>query len=301
MADLSVRILGRLLKNPVMNASGTLGYGNEIEPFWGVETMGCYVTKGLSIMPHHGNPPPRVWEERCGMINSIGLQNIGVERFFDEHFGLFRQKMTPVIVNFFGFTDDEYIRCAERIRPDEYLYALEINLSCPNIKAGGISFGKDPNTVYRLIKRLKGVTEIPMLAKLTAEVNDIVEVAQAAKEAGADGLTLINTIPAITVDINKGCSPIRGGLSGPAIRPIALRAVSECAKKIDLPIIGAGGIMDSEDAIAFFMAGATAIQVGTASFVDPFAIPKIIKGIERFMEGYGYNAIEDLRGLANDR
>jgi dihydroorotate dehydrogenase (NAD+) catalytic subunit len=301
MADLSVKILGRLLKNPVMNASGTLGYGNEIEPFWGVETMGCYVTKGLSIMPHHGNPPPRVWEEKCGMINSIGLQNIGIDRFFDEHFGFFRQKRTPIIVNFFGFTDDEYIRCAERIRPDEYLYALEINLSCPNIKAGGISFGKDPKTVYGLIKRLKGVTEIPMLAKLTAEVNDIVEVAQAAMEAGVDGLTLINTIPAITIDINKGYSPIRGGLSGPAIRPIALRAVSECAKKIDLPIIGAGGIMDSEDAIAFFMAGAKAIQVGTASFVDPFAIPKIIKGIEGFMERYGYNAIEDLRGLANDR
>jgi len=167
MASLSITLFGKTLRHPVMNASGTMGYGKEIEPLWGIENLGAYVTKGLSLKPHHGNPTPRVWEERRGLINSIGLQNIGVDRFFDEYFPFFKEKKTPIIVNFFGFTEDEYIACAERIKPDRFIVALEMNLSCPNVKQGGISFGKDPDMVHRIVKEVKAVTRIPLIAKLT--------------------------------------------------------------------------------------------------------------------------------------
>lgn len=283
-----------------MNASGTLGYGKEIEPLWGIETLGAYVTKGLSAKPHHGNPTPRVWEERNGMINSIGLQNIGVERFFDEYFPYFKKRMTPVIVNFFGFTEEEYLTCAAKIKPDPFIVALEMNLSCPNIKKGGISFGKEPGAVFEIVKHVKGVTKIPLVAKLTPEVRNIVEIAQAAHEGGADGLTLINTMPAAVVDVKSRNIPIRGGLSGPILKPIALRAVYECSKAVPIPIIGAGGIMNTEDAISFFMAGARAIQIGTATFVDPYAIPKIIRGIGEYLDAHGCSGIGDIVGIAHD-
>jgi dihydroorotate dehydrogenase (NAD+) catalytic subunit len=284
MGNLSVELFGKNLKNPVMNASGTLGYGLEIEPLWGVETLGAYVTKGLSLKPHHGNPLPRVWEERYGMINSIGLQNVGVDTFFTKYFPLFERKKTPIIVNFFGFTEDEYIACAQSIKPHKLIVALEMNLSCPNIKKGGISFGKDPNMVGGIIKQVKAVTSIPLIAKLTPEVKNIVEIAVAAYEAGADGFTLINTMPGAIVDTRQRRMPIKGGLSGPVLRPIALKAVHEISKAVPVPIIGAGGIMDTADAVSFFMAGAKAIQVGTATFVDPFAIPKIIDGLRAYLK-----------------
>ncbi len=299
MGNLSLKLFGKTLKNPVMNASGTLGYGREIEPLWGVERLGAYVTKGLSLKPHHGNPTPRVWEERCGMINSIGLQNIGIERFFDEHFPFFRQKKTPIIVNFFGFTEDEYIACAERIKPHRLIIALEMNLSCPNVKKGGISFGKEASTVYNIVKHVKRVTKIPLLAKLTPEVKNIVEIAQAAYEAGIDGLTLLNTIPAVVIDTEKKNVAIKGGLSGPLLKPIALKAVHEISKTIPVPVIGTGGIMNHMDAIAFLMAGAKAIQVGTATFVDPYTIPKIIEGISEYLDVHGYPKIEDIIGIAH--
>ena len=299
MGNLSLKLFGKTLKNPVMNASGTLGYGREIEPLWGVERLGAYVTKGLSLKPHHGNPTPRVWEERCGMINSIGLQNIGIERFFDEHFPFFRQKKTPIIVNFFGFTEDEYIACAERIKPHRLIIALEMNLSCPNVKKGGISFGKEASTVYNIVKHVKRVTKIPLLAKLTPEVKNIVEIAQAAYEAGIDGFTLLNTIPAVVIDTEKKNIPIKGGLSGPLLKPIALKAVHEISKTIPVPVIGTGGIMNHLDAIAFLMAGARAIQVGTATFVDPYTIPKIIEGISEYLDVHGYPKIEDIIGITH--
>jgi dihydroorotate dehydrogenase (NAD+) catalytic subunit len=299
MGNISLKLFGKRLKNAVMNASGTLGYGKEIEPLWGVETLGAYVTKGLSLKPHHGNPLPRLWEDRYGMINSIGLQNVGVERFFDEYFPLFDRKGTPVIVNFFGFTEDEYIGCAEKIRPHKLIVALEINLSCPNIKKGGIGFGKEADTVYQIIKHVKAVTTIPVLAKLTPEVKNIVEIAVAARDAGADGLTLINTMPAAVVDVERRMVPMMGGLSGPVIKPVALRAVYECSKAVNLPIIGAGGIMDTNDALAFFMAGARAIQVGTATFIDPYAIPKIIRGIGEYLDKNGCQGIESIIGIAH--
>lgn len=300
MGTLSVDLLGTKLGNPIMNASGTLGYGREIEPLWRVETMGAYVTKGLSLKPHHGNPTPRVWEERCGMINSIGLQNVGVERFFKEYFSFFQRKEMPIIVNFFGFTEGEYVRCAAAIKPDRLIVALEMNLSCPNIKEGGISFGKEATMVKSVVGKVKNVTNIPLIAKLTPEVSNIVEIAQAAREAGADALTLVNTMPAAVVDTANRCIPIRGGLSGPALKPVALRAVYDCARAVPIPVIGAGGITDVTDALAFFMAGAKAIQIGTATFVDPYTIPKIIKGLNTYLDARQCSGIKEIIGIAHE-
>ena len=297
MANISLNLFGKKLKNPVMNASGTMGYSNEIEAVWPVETMGAYVTKGLSLAPHHGNPTPRVWDERYGMINSIGLQNVGIERFFRDYFPFFRAKKMPLIVNFFGFSEEEYIRCAQNIKPDKLIAALEMNLSCPNIKAGGISFGKDPQMVYDIVKKVKATTSIPVVAKLTAEVKSIVDIAKAACEGGADGLTLINTLPAAIVETKRKRIPLKGGLSGPLLRPVALRAVHECAKVVKVPIIGVGGIMNAEDAVAFLMAGAQAVQVGTATFVYPRAIPDIISGISDYLDKNGYNHLKQIVGL----
>jgi len=301
MGNLNIELYGKTLKNPVMNASGTLGYGKEIEPLWGIETLGAYVTKGLSAEPHHGNPAPRLWEERNGIVNSIGLQNIGVDRFFHDYFPYFKKKKTPVIVNFFGFTEEEYLVCASKIKPDKLIIALEMNLSCPNIKKGGISFGKEPKAVHEIVKRVKDVTDIPLIAKLTPEVNSIVEIAQAAHEGGVCGLTLINTMPAAVVDVRSGRVPIRGGLSGPVLKPIALKAVYDCSKAIPIQVIGAGGIMDTNDAISFFMAGASAIQIGTATFIDPYAIPKIIEGLSTYTDMHGYSGIGEIVGITHDR
>jgi dihydroorotate dehydrogenase (NAD+) catalytic subunit len=298
MADLSVELFGRVFKNPVANASGTLGYGREIEPLWSIDTLGAYVTKGLSALPHHGNAPPRTCEERGGMINSIGLQNVGLDRFFAEHFPFFVARKTPLIVNFFGFSEDEYIECASRIKPHELIAALEINLSCPNIKQGGLCMGKEARSVSRIIKAVKQVTVIPLVAKLTPEVTDIVEIARAAYEAGADGITLLNTMPALAVNVAKGNIFLKGGLSGPPLKPIALRAVSEVSNRLPLPVIGAGGIMDWSDALAFLMAGASMVQVGTATFVDPFAIPKIIRGIDDYMEKNSISRLSQITGIA---
>jgi dihydroorotate dehydrogenase (NAD+) catalytic subunit len=298
MADLTVELFGSLLENPVLNASGTLGYGKEIEPLWKVDTLGAYVTKGLSFLPHHGNPPPRLWEERAALINSIGLQNVGVDRFFTDYFPLFKKRRTPVIVNFFGFSEEEYVRCAERIEPHPLIVALEINLSCPNIKKGGICLGKEAQGVFGIISHVKKVTTIPVIAKLTPEVNDIVEIARAASEAGADGLTVLNTMPASAVDLRRGRMAIRGGLSGPPLKPMALKAVSDITQALPLPVIGAGGVMNTCDALEFLMAGAIAVQVGTASLIDPFAIPEILRGLEHHLDTKGIARVRELVGAA---
>jgi dihydroorotate dehydrogenase (NAD+) catalytic subunit len=300
MATLSIDLFGKTLRNPVMNGSGTLGYGREIEPLWSVNTLGAYVTKGLSLKPHHGNPPPRVWEEGQGMLNSVGLQNVGLKRFFAEHFPLFRKRNTPIVINFFGFTDEEYIECAASIEPDPLIVALEINLSCPNITKGGICMGKEAQGVFSIIKRVTERTPIPVIAKLTPEVADIVEIAQAAVSAGADGITLINTMPGAAIDVRTKRMAFRGGFSGPALKPIALKAVADVSRAVPVPVIGAGGIMDHEDAIRFLVAGARAIQVGTATFIDPFAIPKIVAGLAAFMDEQGLPSLESLVGIAHD-
>lgn len=296
MADLSLGLFKKRLRNPVMNASGTLGYSNEIETLWKINTLGAYVTKGLSLEPHHGNPTPRVWDERHGMINSIGLQNMGLDGFFEKHFPFFRQRRTPVIINFFGFTEEEYVAFAAKVKPDKLIAGLEMNLSCPNIKAGGISFGKEPRDVFRIVKKVKAVTSIPLIAKLTPEVKNIVEVGRAAFEAGADGLTLINTMPALIVDTKRKCIPLKGGFSGPALKPMALRAVYECSRAIPIPIIGVGGIMNTDDVVSFLMAGAQAVQIGSATFVDPYTIPKVIAEIDRCLDEWGYGNIREIIG-----
>jgi dihydroorotate dehydrogenase (NAD+) catalytic subunit len=299
MANISLTLFGKRLKNPVMNASGTLGYSNEIESLWKIETLGAYVTKGLSLKPHHGNPTPRIWDERHGMINSIGLQNMGLDRFFDEHFPFFRKKRTPIIINFFGFTEEEYIAFAAKVKPDKLIVALEMNLSCPNIKAGGISFGKDPQMVFEIVKKVKSVTQIPLIAKLTPEVKNIADIGRAAFEGGADGLTLINTMPAAVIELKKKRVSIKGGLSGPGLKPIALRAVHECSKSLPIPIIGVGGIMDTNDAISFLMAGASAVQIGSATFVDPYTIPKVITGIGTYLDECGHSGIRKITGITH--
>jgi len=298
MADLSLTLFGKRLKNPVMNASGTLGYGSEIEPLWTVDTLGAYVSKGLSLLPHHGNPPPRLWEEPSALINSVGLQNVGVERFFKEKFPLFEERNTPVIINFFGFTEEDYVRCAESIGANRLILALEINLSCPNIKEGGICFGKEAQGVFRIVKKVKEATPLPIVAKLTPEVSDIVAIAAAAFEAGADGINVLNTFPAAAMDIENHVVALRGGLSGPFLKPMALRAVTDISRRIPIPVIGTGGIIDHRDALSFLMAGAAAVQVGTATFVDPYAIPKIIKGMGAFLEAQRIPRIDQIIGIA---
>lgn len=278
MGSISIELFGKKLRNPVMNASGTLGYGKEIERLWKISTLGAFVTKGLSVLPHKGNPQPRIWDLGYGMLNSIGLQNIGIRRFLDEYSEFFAKRKTPIIINIFGFTEDEYFECARLIGDVPIILAIEVNLSCPNVKEGGILFGKDPEVVYRVIKGLKSSTRIPVIAKLSQEVRDIVEIARAAYEAGADGLTLINTLPGVT--LNKDIF-IRGGVSGPFLKSIALKAICDCKKAVPIPILGVGGIMSLEDAKSFLLAGARAIQVGTATFLDPETIPKIIMGLKK--------------------
>jgi dihydroorotate dehydrogenase (NAD+) catalytic subunit len=298
MADLSVTLFGRKLRNPVMNASGTLGYGSEIEPLWKVDSLGAYVSKGLSLLPHHGNPPPRLWEENGALINSVGLQNIGLRRFVDEKLPLFEERNTPVIINFFGFTEEDYVRCAEAVPSLEVIVALEINLSCPNIKQGGICLGKAAEGVHTIMEKVKSVTGLPVVAKLTPEVTDIVGIAKAAYEAGADGITVLNTFPSQSVDVERMSIGLRGGLSGPFLKPMALRAVADISASVPLPVIGVGGIMSGRDALAFLMAGAAAVQVGTASFIDPFAIPKIVKEIETHLDRHGIEDIRHIMGSA---
>ena len=230
------------------------------------------------------------------MVNSIGLQNMGMDMFFERHFLLFRRRKTPVIINFFGFTEDEYAMFAARVKEDRLIVALEMNLSCPNIKAGGISFGKSPEMVHRIIKKVKSETTIPVLAKLTPEVNNIVEIAKAAYDAGVDGLTLINTMPGAVIDTRRKKMTIKGGLSGPVLKPIALRAVHECSKAVPVPIIGVGGIAGADDVIAFLMAGACAVQIGSATFVDPYSIPKTISALETCLDQQACKRVRDITG-----
>ena len=299
MATLSIDLFGKALKNPVMNGSGTLGYGREIESLWSIDTLGAYVTKGLSLKPHHGNAPPRIWEQGTGMLNSIGLQNVGLERFFAEYFPLFKERHTPIVINFFGFTDEEYIQCAAEIDPDPLIVALEINLSCPNVTKGGICMGKQAKGVFSIIKEVKKATPIPLIAKLTPEVSDVVEIAQAAVSAGADGITVINTMPGIAVDSHARRIAFRGGMSGPPLKPIALKAVADVSQAVSVPVIGTGGITNHDDAIQFLMAGARAIQVGTATFVDPFTIPKILNGLATYIDERGLSQLSTLIGAAH--
>lgn len=297
--DLSISITPALkLKNPVMNASGTFAYGEEFARFMDLNSLGAVVTKGLSLKAKRGNPTPRVAETASGMLNAIGLENVGLERFLEEKLHFLRRFETPVIVNFFGESEDDYARMAKRL-DETAVDALEMNVSCPNVKKGGIQFGRDPYTLGSLVKTVRSQTIKPLIVKLSPLVSDIAEMAKAAEEYGADALTCINTIPAMAIDEETRCpvlGNITGGLSGPAIKPIALKMVWEVAKVVKIPVIAAGGITNARDALQFFLAGASACQIGTQSLVEPFCFAEIITGIEAYLRHHEHMCLRDIIG-----
>ena len=296
MRNLEVK-LGRLtLKNPVMTASGTAGYGEELSRFFDLSKLGAFVMKGISLKPWEGNPPPRITETPAGMLNSIGLQNVGLKAFLKEKLPLIREYDVPVIVNIWGHSISEYEKVAERL--DNEVEGIELNVSCPNIKKGGIAFGMDRKACGRLIKKVRNkVKKSLLIVKLSPVSTDIAESVKAVQDLGANAVSLINTFPAMAININTRRPVLAnkiGGLSGPAIKPIALRMVYLASKAVQIPIIGMGGIMTGEDAVEFLLAGASAVAVGTATFLDPKASLNVLEGIETYMKR---NGVEDVNSL----
>ena len=297
--DMSVEIAGLNLRNPVMTASGTFGYGEEFSQYVNLETIGAFVTKGLSLMPRAGNPTPRIVETPGGMLNAIGLQNVGIEAFIQKKVPFLRTVNTPAIANFFGSTPEEYAELATRLEAIPEVAALEVNISCPNVKQGGIVFGTDPACAASVVTACRAVTTKPLIVKLSPNVTDIVEMAQACEEAGADALSVINTLTGMAIDLERRrpvLANITGGLSGPAIKPVALRMVWQVARAVKVPVIGIGGIMSATDALEFMLAGATAVQVGTASFVNPAAAQEIAQGMEQWLTSHGVADVKSLIG-----
>jgi dihydroorotate dehydrogenase (NAD+) catalytic subunit len=297
--DMKVNIGGMELQNPVLTASGTFGYAREFDHLIDLNRLGGIVVKGLSLRPTKGNPPPRIVETACGMINAIGLENVGIEGFITEKLPFLQDLFPPVIVNIYGQLEDDYRQLAARIDEVAAIDGIEVNISCPNVKAGGMAFGVDPRAAFSVIRAVREQTSKPVIVKLSPNVTDITEIATAVEEAGADCLSLINTISAMAVDIETRrpkIANIVGGLSGPAIKPVALRMVWQVAQKSKIPIIGIGGIMAAQDALEFLIAGATAIQVGTANFVNPHATTDIIDGIEAFLVEKDIPSVKDIVG-----
>ena len=298
-ADLSVSIAGIRMKNPLMAASGTFGYGEAYASFIDNNILGAIVTKGISLKPSGGNPPPRIVETPSGMLNAIGLQNVGLEVFIREKMPYLRQFDTPVIVNFYGSSIDDYAELAGLLSDVDGIAGLEANISCPNIKAGGISFGTDAAMASRVIGEIRKATKLPLIVKLTPNVTDIGAIARCVQDAGADAVSLTNTFTGMVVDIDT-CKPVlansTGGLSGPAIRPLALRMVWEVLKKVTIPVIGLGGIMTAQDALQFLIAGAQAFQIGTALFVNPQAPYEILKGIKSYLQEKKFSSLSDVVG-----
>ena len=297
--NLAVEIAGIKLKNPVMPASGTFGYGEEYAPYLDLEGLGAIVTKGLSLKPKAGNPTPRIAETVSGMLNAIGLQNVGVDAFIEHKLPFLREVNTPVIVNFFGNTLEEYGEVAKRLGAIPEIAGLELNISCPNVKKGGIVFGTDPKAAAEVVSLVKKNSDKPLIVKLTPNVTDITVIARAAEDAGADALCCINTITGMAIDIKTRKPRLAnrtGGLSGPAIRPVAVRMVHQTVQAVKIPVIGVGGIVQPEDALEFLIAGAAAVQVGTANFIEPGAMASIIEGIEEFCMAEGVADIKELIG-----
>ena len=296
---LAVRLGPLELKNPVMSASGTFGYGPEIEKFFDPGILGAIVGKSITRLPRDGNPPPRMAETPAGMINSIGLQNPGADRFLAETLPIMRRYGAPVIVNIAGATADEYVELARRFDGVPGVAALELNLSCPNVKEGGLSFSAAPAPCEAVVRLVREATRLPLIAKLTPNVTDIAEVARAAEAGGADMLSCVNTFLAMAVDWRRRRAVIStrtGGLSGPAIKPIALRMVHDVYRAVKIPVIGIGGIRDAEDVLEFLAAGARAVQVGTVTFADPYAIPKIVEDLPRLLAEGGFKSVEEAVG-----
>ncbi len=297
--NLSVNIAGVTWKNPVTTASGTFGSGKEFGEFVDLNKLGAVTVKGVAAEPWKGNNAPRIAETYGGMLNSVGLQNPGADYFMEEDIPFLRQFDTKIVVNLCGHTVEEYCAVAEKLSEAD-VDLFELNISCPNVSAGGITFGTDPKMAERVVKEVKKVAKKPLIVKLTPNVTDITEIARAAASGGADGLSLINTLLGMRIDIKKRKPVLAnkvGGFSGPAIKPVAVRMVYQVAKAVDLPIIGMGGISTWEDAIEFIMAGATGVAVGTANFANPFATVEVAEGIERFMEENNIMDLSEIRGI----
>jgi dihydroorotate dehydrogenase (NAD+) catalytic subunit len=302
--DLSVRIGSLTLKNPLIAASGCFGYGVEYADVVDLSTLGAIVSKGLFLAEREGHPAPRIVETPAGMLNAIGLQGIGARRFVDEKLPELRARGATVIVNVCGTTLDEYVEVSRIMSDAEGVAAIELNISCPNIKEGGIQFGCSLNGTFDVVSAVRKVTRLPIIPKLTPNVTDVASFARAAEEAGADAVSLVNTFLAMVIDVETRrpkISNIVGGLSGPAIRPIAVRMVYECRQTVKIPILGMGGIASARDALEFVVAGATAVQVGTANFVDPFIWQKLLDGIGDYLRRHQVAAIADLVGTVDTR
>lgn len=296
--DLGVNIAGLKLKNPVITASGTYGFGEEYSEFYDLKALGAVTIKGLTLKPRLGNRPPRVTETPAGMLNSIGLQNPGVEAFLQKELPQLLEKGACVIANISGTTVEEYGLIAKKLSGSG-ISAVELNLSCPNVKEGGMAFGLRPEAVYTVTRQVKEYGDEPVIVKLSPNVTDIVEIAQAAKDGGGDAVSLINTLLAMDIDIYSRrpvLGNVYGGLSGPAIKPVALRMVHQVTKHVDIPVIGMGGIMDWKDAVQFLLAGAKAVAIGSANFVNPLAPVQIIKGLEDYIRGQGLSSVNDIVG-----
>ncbi len=302
--DLSVQIGSLTLKNPLIAASGCFGYGVEYADIVDLATLGGVAVKGLFLNEREGHPAPRIVETPAGMLNAIGLQGIGVHRFIDEKLPELRARRATVIVNICGTTLEEYVEVARILSDAEGVAALELNISCPNIKEGGITFGCSLEGTFDVVSAVRKVTRLPIIPKLTPNVTDVASFAKQSEDAGADAVSLVNTFLAMVIDVESRrpkISNIVGGLSGPAIRPIAVRMVYECRQAVKIPIIGMGGIADARDALEFIIAGASAVQVGTANFVDPYIWSKLLDGITAYMERHQVARISDLVGTVDIR
>jgi dihydroorotate dehydrogenase (NAD+) catalytic subunit len=295
--NLAVKIGSLKIKNPVMTASGTFGYGEEYASYVDLNQLGAIVVKGLSLKPRLGNPPPRIMETAGGILNAVGLQNIGVDVFIEEKLPFLQKHDVAVIANIYGESYLEYQKVARKLTSAKGVHALEVNVSCPNVKKGGLSFGSDPKAAAEVTRRVKGETNLPVIVKLTPNVTDIAKVAQAVEKAGADAVSLINTLTGMSVDL-KTRTPhlknITGGLSGPAIKPVALRMVWQVVNKVSIPVIGIGGIMNAEDALEFLILGAKAVQIGTANFINPYVTLDVIDGIKKYLSD---NKIKDINEI----
>jgi dihydroorotate dehydrogenase (NAD+) catalytic subunit len=299
LMDLAVELADIHLSNPVIAASGTFGYGEEFERFVDLRRIGAISIKGTSARPIDGNLPPRLFPTASGMLNSIGLENVGVDAFIRDKMPVLRKTGCTVFVNVFGFTEEDYVEVVEKLNHCQDIAAYELNISCPNTKHGGMVFGTNAELTHRLTKLVKQRSNRPLIVKLSPNVTDIVDFARAAEDAGASALTVANTYLGMAIDTDSfrpRIHTVTGGLSGPAIRPITLRMVYQCARAVKIPVIGLGGIVTAEDAVEYFLAGASAIQVGTANFYDPRAPLNVLNGLEQFLKKRGLSSTRDLIG-----
>jgi len=302
MADLRIKIGSLLLKNPVLMASGTCGYGSELDDFIDIAQLGGIIVKGTTLEPREGNPYPRMAETASGMLNAVGLQNKGIDYFEKNIYPRLSQYETHVIVNVNGNTVEDYTGLSRRIDNLEAIPAIELNISCPNVKKGGMIFGTNPDSAREVIAAVRKAYHKTLIVKLSPNVTDITEFARISEGEGADAISLINTLVGMAVDtvtMKPKLSTITGGLSGPAIKPVALRMVWQAARAVSIPVIGIGGIMNAGDALEFIMAGATAVQVGTASFIEPRTAVKVIDGINSFLDGKGFATVSQITGIIN--